>query len=155
MTQVWGKTEDGKWSQHALAHTGPRKYLVIEFDLSPLARGGTVETIWATLIRAWEADSITVADACASLIAHLALSGPLVLVVDSAGKSLHAWFSCLDRTERQLRRFMQSAVRLGADPSTWTRSQFVRMPDGTRENGCRQGIQFFSPERIHERGETQ
>jgi hypothetical protein len=35
-------------------------------------------------------------------------------------------------------------VTLGADPATWTRSQFVRMPDGTRENGQRQTIFFLS-----------
>jgi hypothetical protein len=155
MIQVWGKTKDGKWSQHTLENTGPRKYLVIEFDFAEFALDDKVETIWAKLLRAWKADLLTTADASASLIAHLAHLGPLVLVVDSAGKSLHAWFSCLDQTECQLRSFMQAAVRLGADPSTWTRSQFVRMPDGTRENGCRQGIHFFSPEVIHERGETQ
>src|SRR5690349_17937377 len=31
------------------------------------------------------------------------------------------------------------AVSLGADPATWTRSQFVRMPGGRRDNGKVQG----------------
>ena len=30
--------------------------------------------------------------------------------------------------------------------TTWTRSQFVRMPDGMREGGARQAVYFFNPE---------
>jgi hypothetical protein len=41
---------------------------------------------------------------------------------------------------------MRYAVSLGADAATWTRSQFVRMPDGLRENGNRQVVYFFNPE---------
>jgi hypothetical protein len=40
---------------------------------------------------------------------------------------------------------MQYAVSLGADRATWTRSQFVRMPDGARGNGERQTVFFFNP----------
>jgi len=40
---------------------------------------------------------------------------------------------------------MEYAVSLGADSATWTKSQFVRMPDGTRENGKRQEILYFNP----------
>lgn len=50
--------------------------------------------------------------------------------------------------EERLRRFMRYAVALGADRATWTRSQFVRMPDGTRDNGERQTVYFFNPEVI-------
>ena len=32
----------------------------------------------------------------------------------------------------------------GADRATWTRSQFVRMPDGKRDNGNRQTIFFLN-----------
>jgi hypothetical protein len=41
---------------------------------------------------------------------------------------------------------MNYAVSLGADSATWTRSQFVRMPDGMREGGARQMVYFFNPE---------
>jgi hypothetical protein len=41
---------------------------------------------------------------------------------------------------------MTYAVRLGADPHTWLRSQFVRMPEGTRENGKRQTVNYFDPD---------
>ena len=37
------------------------------------------------------------------------------------------------------------AVALGADRATWTPSQFVRMPGGTRDNGRAQTIYFFNP----------
>ena len=48
--------------------------------------------------------------------------------------------------EERLHRFMRHAVTLGADHATWTRCQFVRMPDGTHDNGRRQTVYFFNPE---------
>jgi len=48
--------------------------------------------------------------------------------------------------EERLHRFMRYAVSLGADRATWTRSQFVRMPDGTRDNCKAQTVYFFNPE---------
>jgi hypothetical protein len=38
---------------------------------------------------------------------------------------------------------MEEAVRLGGDPKTWLKSQFVRMPNGQRENGTTQRVEFF------------
>jgi hypothetical protein len=72
----------------------------------------------------------------------------MVVAVHSGGKSIHGWFSCSGKPEERLRRFMRYTVRLGADPATWTRSQFVRMPDGKRDNGKPQRIFFFNPETI-------
>jgi hypothetical protein len=43
---------------------------------------------------------------------------------------------------------MRYAVSLGADKQLWTRSQFARMPDGTRDNGNRQVVYFFHKEVI-------
>ena len=121
MTEVWGTTKKGKQSQHTLENTGERRFLVVEQD------SGT-------------------ADEQASVLLHLAGMAPLVLAVHSGSKSIHGWFYCEGRPEEQLRRFMNYAVRLGADRSTWTRSQFVRMPDGTRNTGKRQVVYFFNPE---------
>jgi hypothetical protein len=121
MSAVKGKTQDGRESQHTLSNTGPRRFLVIEQD------SGTP-------------------DEQASLMVHLAKIAPLVLAVHSGSKSIHGWFYCAGRVEEQLRRFMNYAVSLGADRATWTRSQFVRMPDGTRDNGKRQAVYFFNPE---------
>ena len=120
MTARIGRTKEGKESAHALEATGSRRFLVIEFD-----RGGV--------------------DEHATLLLHLAARAPLAIVVHSGNKSLHGWFYCAGQAEERLERFMRYAVSLGADRATWTRSQFVRMPDGTRENGKRQTVYFFNP----------
>ena len=123
MTARTGLTQEDKQSAHALSITGLRRFLVIEFD-----RGGV--------------------DEHAALLLHLAARAPLAIVVHSGNKSLHGWFYCAGQTEERLERFMRYAVSLGADRATWTRSQFVRMPDGTRDNGKRQTVYFFNPETI-------
>ena len=100
---------------------------------------------WAPLIREWRDAGVTVADACAALHLHLATLLPLVAVVHSAGKSLHGWYYVSDKTDVELRPFMDYAVSLGADHATWLRSQFVRLPDGLRENGRRQVTYYLDP----------
>jgi hypothetical protein len=121
MTGRIGCTQDGKESAHALSITGPRRFLVIEQD------SGSV-------------------DEQAAVLLHLAERAPLAVAVHSGSKSIHGWFYCVGRAEEKLHDFMRYAVSLGADPATWTRSQFVRMPDGTRDNGERQTVYFFNPE---------
>ncbi|HPA20525.1 MAG TPA: hypothetical protein PLU30_22430 [Verrucomicrobiae bacterium] len=111
---------DGLPSAHTLDNTGPRRFLVVEFD-----RGEP--------------------DAHAAILAHLSGFLPLVLAVHSGGKSLHGWFVAAGLEEGGLRRFMRHAVILGADPATWGRSQFVRVPDGRREDGSRQCVFYFDP----------
>ena len=120
MSAVEGVTKEGKPSRHALSNTGPRRFLVCEFDT------GTT-------------------DKHAALLLHLASRAPLVLAVHSGNKSLHGWFFCAGQAEEKLRRFMEYSVTLGADHATWSRSQFCRMPDGTRSNGKRQTVYFFNP----------
>jgi len=132
-----------KLSFHTLDNTGPRHHLIIEFDTGTLDRQ-------------------------AALIAHLAkeapLRGPLTMVVFSASKSLHAWFRCKGQPEEKLYEFMRYAVSIGADPATWLRSQFVRLPDGHRNDkkynpnalppefpnreARRQSVIYFNPEVI-------
>jgi hypothetical protein len=121
MTARIGRTQEGKESAHTLETTGPRRFLVIEQDC------GTI-------------------DAQAAVLLHLAERAPLAVAVHSGSKSIHGWFYCTGQAEEKLRRFMQYAVSLGADRATWTRSQFVRMPDGTRDNSKRQAVYFFNPE---------
>ena len=123
MLTVEGVTKDGRPSRHTLSNTGPRRFLVVEFD------SGT-------------------ADEHAAILLHLASRAPMVCAVHSGNKSLHGWFYCASEPEEDLRRFMESAVSLGADRATWTRSQFVRMPDGTRDTGKRQTVYFFNPRPI-------
>jgi hypothetical protein len=85
-------------------------------------------------------------DEQAAVLLHLAQQAPLAVAVHSGRKSIHGWFYCAGQAEDKLHRFMEYAVSLGADRATWTRSQFVRMPDGTRDSGKRQAIYFFNPE---------
>ena len=120
MTARIGKTQENKESAHALSITGLRRFLVVEQD------SGTI-------------------DEQAALLLHLAERAPLALAVYSGSKSIHGWFYCVGQPEESLRCFMRYAVSLGADRATWTRSQFVRMPDGTRDNGKRQTVFFFNP----------
>ncbi|HZS17407.1 MAG TPA: hypothetical protein VFA51_05675 [Candidatus Udaeobacter sp.] len=121
MTARIGRTQEGKESAHALSITGPRRFLVIEQDC------GTV-------------------DEQAAVLLHLAERAPLAIAVHSGSKSIHGWFYCVGQPEEKLRAFMQYAVSLGADRATWVRSQFVRMPDGRRDNGTRQSVYFFNPQ---------
>lgn len=115
------RKSDGKLSAHTLDNTGPRRFLVVEFD-----KGETSDH--------------------ASLLWELAIRAQMVLAVHSGGKSLHGWFWCASRQEDQTREFMRQSVRLGADPATWTRSQFVRMPGAMRDNGNRQSVLYFNPQ---------
>ncbi len=119
MSATTGLSKDGKESAHTLANTGPRRFLICEFDT------GTP-------------------DEHAALLIHLAGYAPLVCAVHSGGKSLHGWFFVHGQPEEKVLKFFRYAVSLGGDPATWTRSQFVRMPDGTRDNGSRQTVFFLS-----------
>jgi hypothetical protein len=119
MSAVTGTTKDGKESKHTLANTGARRFLICEFDT------GT-------------------ADQHAVLLLHLGTFAPLVCAVHSGGKSLHGWFYVHGQPDVKVEKFFRYAVSLGADRATWTLCQFVRMPDGTRDNGNRQTIFFLN-----------
>jgi AAA domain len=103
MTKQTGITKEGKESGRCNENTGERAYLVIESD--ELTRS-----------EQW------------TLIAYLSGFAPLVMVLDTGNKSLHAWFRCDGKAEKD---FMREAVRLGADKATWTACQLVRVPGGS------------------------
>jgi hypothetical protein len=119
MSAVTGLTKGGTESKHSLDNTGPRRFLICEFDT------GTT-------------------DEHAALLLHLGTIAPLVCAVHSGGKSLHGWFYVEKSAPDKVQRFFRYAVSLGADPMTWTKSQFVRMPDGLRDNGNRQAVYFLN-----------
>jgi len=119
MTALVGKTQDGRQSKHTLSNTGERRFLVCEFD------SGTI-------------------DEHAAVLLHLAGYAPLVCAVFSGRKSLHGWFFVHRQPEEKVLKFFRYAVSVGADPRTWTRSQFVRLPDGTRSSGERQTVFFLN-----------
>jgi hypothetical protein len=121
MLTKWGRTKDGKPSQHTLEATGPRRFLVIEGDGTTL-------------------------DEQAAVLAHLAEKAPLAMVVHSGGKSLHGWFFVAGKTDEQLLTFFRRACALGADQGLWCRSQFARMPGGRRANGQAQLVLFLNPQ---------
>jgi hypothetical protein len=150
MIGKYGFTKHDKVSEHAQSAVGSRRHLVVEFDFSEKTRDGTRDTAFAPQLRSLGADGVTVADMCAALLAHLAKVAPMVLVVHSGGKSLHGWFPCAGIAEGELRKFMAYACELGADPKTWTASQFVRTPDGLRyaygQSPRRQHVCFWNPE---------
>jgi hypothetical protein len=115
-----GHTQNGRESEHTLQNTGQRCFLVIEQDRSGV-------------------------DEQSAVLLHLAKRAPLALAVHSGSKSIHGWFFSAGQPEERLRVFMRYAVSLGADCATWTRSQFVRMPGGTRADGHPQVVYFFNP----------
>jgi hypothetical protein len=144
MLTVQGHTKNGKTSEHTLEGTGRQVYQVIEYDFSLTNRNGTAESIWAPLVKDWTQNGITVSDACAALLLKLATRWPLVLAVYSGSKSIHGWFRVFELSLTQRFAFMHRAVSLGADPATWCRSQFVRVPDGLRDNGKRQTTYYLN-----------
>lgn len=124
MSAPLGTNQEGKRSERCLDNTGERRFVVTEFD------SGTL-------------------DEHASLILHLKAFGPLVMVLWSGSKSLHAWWDAHGVPEEELRRFFRYAVSLGADPATWTRCQLVRLPEGWREDkGTRQSVYYFDPDTL-------
>jgi hypothetical protein len=140
MSSQKGRTKRGKSSCHSEANTGPRRFLVVEFDSGTLNQQ-------------------------AALLWHFAKFAPLALVVFSGSKSAHSWYFCDGEPEDKLQRFFDYAVSLGADHKTWSRCQFVRMPDGRRADGKisnalnlagiarvppngRQAVLYFNPEVI-------
>ena len=119
MSSIWGETQGGDRSHHTLSNTGPRKYLVVEFD-----KGEHAEH--------------------AAFLHNLHRIIPITMVVHSGNKSLHGWFHVEGMPETKQVRFFDEATQLGADTATWNRSLFVRMPDGKRANGNRQSILYFN-----------
>lgn len=145
MTAREGKNQKGEWSRRCLDNTGPRRFLVVEFDFKEKTDDG-IDTPDVPLLRSLAASGISVAQLNLALHFHLAKFAPLVLVVHSGSKSEHGWYFAAGQTEERVRRFMDYAVSLGADRATFTKCQLVRMPDGTRvQNGKRQCIRYFNP----------
>jgi hypothetical protein len=118
MSALEGKRKsDGELSAHTLDNTGPRQNIVVEFDDGATPDEQAARHIWLSEFR------------------------KLRLVVFSGSKSLHGWYEA--QNEADDRKFMEEAVRLGGDPKTWLRSQFVRLPNGQREDGTIQRVEFF------------
>jgi len=105
MVAETGVTREGKTSHHCEDNTGPRVFLVVEFD------SGTPQEQ-------------------AAYHKYLGKHLPLVIMIYSGGKSTHGWYHCESESETRCRRFFELACQLGADPKTWSVCQFVRLPGG-------------------------
>ena len=158
MISFTGRNKEGFISSRTLSNTGPRRFLVIEFDFSYFDRSGRNRTIWYDTLHRLHAIGRTPQDMCASLLSELSMSEQaagvcrLALVVFSANKSLQGWFYVAGKTDLELRPFFTLAVTLGADRAMWNRHQLCRMPGGLRitgepgeQRGKRQEIYFFDP----------
>jgi hypothetical protein len=150
MKAQFGQTADGRLSEHSKEATGDRLFLVVEFDFAKLTPKGK-PTIWSPLLERCEADQITVLDINAALLWTLSQQMPLWMIVFSGSKSLQGWFPCRYASEENLHYWFTTQARpLGGDPMTWCKSQFVRMPDGTRApnregKSVRQSIVYYNP----------
>jgi hypothetical protein len=132
MTALEGLKQDGSgMGSRTRSNTGDRRFLIIEQDAInkvPVPKSEQVKILF-----------------------HLAEFAPLVMVVDSGGKSLHGWFYCLGMPEQKVAAFMRYAVSLGADDNFSRKEQPARMPDGLRrfDDGRepeRQKVLFFNTE---------
>jgi len=141
MSAPEGVTKDGKQSPKTNANTGPRRFLVIEFDFKPEACAADAH-LAATGARHGLLHS---RDLCACLLHHLATLAPLALVVWSGGKSLQGWCPVIGASEEAIRSLFGYACLIGADRATWTPSQFIRLPYGQRDNGKTQLPIYFDP----------
>ena len=116
MSAVTGLTEDGKISEHCKANTGPRRFLVVEFDFSEYARDGKTKTEWFDLLQRLKTVGITVHDMCAAILLLINSLKPMTLAVSSGGKSTHGWW------------YVKTGPNLKFDRSTITPSPSAPIP---------------------------
>jgi hypothetical protein len=139
-----GRTDGGKGHRSIKCNDAVATpcYGVIEFDWKSTEDNLQLKAFLDRL----DAAEIAYKDAQAAIINHLRQYAPLVMVVDSAGKSLHAWFNIRGVTREDWLKFRDYAVSLGSDPGGSGLSQQFRTPDGHRsdKSGERQRILYFN-----------
>ena len=123
MKALLGETKEGKPSARCQSNVAERRYVVAEFDDAAFGKPQQ-----------------------ARVASALAVALPLVMVVDSGGKSLHCWFDCRGVEAADVAAFFAAAVKLGADKTRWDPCGWVRMPGGLRRRdgvATRQKILYF------------
>lgn len=105
-------------------NTKARRCYVVEAD------PGIDKSLWADLLNS----GVTSQDICAAVIFHLRddRGYPLTMAVNSGGKSIHGWFPIAGVPDENI--FIETAIRLGADPRIVKPSQWWRMPNGLRRD---------------------
>lgn len=134
MIAAQGRTQEGHWgarTKNNACHPDDRRILVVEFDEEKNAAG-----ICLPISK----------DSQARRLRFLNTGTPhLLLVVDSAGKSLHGWFD-VSRTEPiALRRWWHLALALGADLGGEQCERGFRYPNGRRKTGKIQRVIYYAP----------
>ncbi|MCC5849949.1 MAG: hypothetical protein JJU29_17825 [Verrucomicrobia bacterium] len=109
MRATYGTNKKGDISIRCQKNIRFRRYLVAEFDDQELDK-----------------------EKQARLITALSRLAPLVLVVDSGGKSLHGWFRVEELGAKDQVRFFSACCALGADRTRWDICGWLRMPGGWR-----------------------
>ena len=128
MKSLHGRTQEGKSSCRCRENAGHWNYQVVEFDDEPSH------------------------DNQAKFLFELRKHLPLVMVLNSGGKSLHAWFRCPDDNPNKLSKFVDYALFLGADPKITQPEQLFRAPNQMRDNGNRQQVLYFDTTKILNKG---
>jgi hypothetical protein len=122
------RNHQGKESVRCQNNVGARRHVVAEFDDERLDKRMQ-----------------------AQLATALGEMAPLVMAVDSGGKSVHAWYRVEEMSARDQARFFAVACLLGADPTRWDVCGWLRMPAGLRLVGgvpkVRQRILYWHGER--------
>lgn len=117
MTARSGMTQSGKTSAGAKSNTGDRIYNVVDLDDPPPEEHSSI---------LWKLAEFQKPD----------------LVLRTGGKGLHGWFPVSEDDDH----FWHAAVLLGADVRIYkNKSQLVRLPNGTRDNGEKQEVLFINP----------
>ena len=88
----------------------------------------------------------------ASVILHRIPRDRIVIVVDSGGKSLHAWLNVTVFSKSEREGFFQAGCVYGIDPAGRLPEQQFRLPNGTRHipagggvGAVRQQVLYFNP----------
>jgi hypothetical protein len=117
MTAKTGTAKTGKVSEHTLENTGNPRFVVVDLDEPPPHEHPSI--LW-----------------------KLSEYREPSLILSTGGKGLHAWFPVAEDDEQ----FWDYAVLLGADERIRkNRSQFVRLPNGQRNNGNKQQVIYLNP----------
>jgi len=109
MKGAWALNREGKPSPRCQANVVGRRHIVAEFD-----------------------DAAVTKPMQAKLATALGKLAPLVMAVDSGGKSVHAWYRVDAMSARDQGRFFSVACVLGADRTRWDVCGWLRMPGGLR-----------------------
>jgi hypothetical protein len=115
----------GRESARSENNVGPRRWAVIEADIK------MDNEKWAPIIIEARRQGLSVQDLGAALLLAVSEESgiPLTAVVHSGAVSLHGWFFAEAARQEQL---YWIGAKWGADLATWSRHQWVRMPNGMR-----------------------